>query len=52
MGLASIGAGVVGFNLSPVFRLCLFDGSFEGIAGFLLSVQVRISFLESGSFTL
>jgi hypothetical protein len=30
----NITAGVVGFNLSPVLMLCLFDGSSEGIAGF------------------
>ena len=33
--LTSIRTGVVGFNLSPVLTLCLFDGSSEGIAGFL-----------------
>jgi hypothetical protein len=32
----SVGAGVVQFNLSPVLTLCLFDGSSEGIAGFLI----------------
>ena len=32
----SIGAGVLRFNLSPVLTLCLFDGSSEGIAGFLI----------------
>uniref|UniRef100_A0A4W5K8P3 receptor protein-tyrosine kinase n=1 Tax=Hucho hucho TaxID=62062 RepID=A0A4W5K8P3_9TELE len=33
----SIRAGVVGFNLNPVSTLCLFDGSSEDIAGFLIS---------------
>ena len=31
----SIRVGVVGFNLSLVLTLCLFDCSSEGIAGFL-----------------
>ena len=49
---SSVGAGVVEFNLSPVLTLCLFDGSSEGIAGFLTSFQVRVPLLESGSSTL
>jgi hypothetical protein len=48
----SVRAGVVGFNLSPVLTLYLFDGSSEGIAGFLISVRVRILLLESGSSSL
>ena len=37
----SVRAGVVGFNLSPVLKLCLFDGPSEGIAGFVIN-SVRI----------
>jgi hypothetical protein len=37
----SIGAGVVRFNLIPVLTLCLFDGSLERIAGFLLSALLK-----------
>jgi hypothetical protein len=33
----SVRASVVRFDLSPVLTLCLFDGSSEGIAGFLIS---------------
>ena len=32
--------------------LCLFDGSSQGIAGFLVSFRVRVPHLESGSSTL
>ena len=32
--------------------LCLFNGSSEGIAVFLISFQVRVPHLESGSSTL
>ena len=39
--LASIRAGVVGFDFSPVLTLCLFDGLSEGVAGFLLSVRMK-----------
>jgi hypothetical protein len=45
----SVRAGVVGFNLNPVLMLCLFDGSSEGIAGFLISFQVSLPLIESGS---
>ena len=31
--------------------LCLFDGSSEGIAEFLISARVRVPLLESGSST-
>ena len=33
----SVGASVVRFDLSLILTLCLFDGSSEGIAGFLIS---------------
>ena len=36
----SVGAGVVLFDLSPVSMLCLFDGSSEGIAGFLIKSNI------------
>ena len=36
----SVRAGVVGFNLNPVLMHCLFDGSSEGIAGFLIGAQL------------
>jgi hypothetical protein len=39
-------------DLSSVLTRCLFDGSSEGIAGFLTSFQVRDPLLESGSSTL
>ena len=32
----SVRAGVVGFDLSPVLMLCLFDGSSEGVAEYLI----------------
>jgi hypothetical protein len=48
--LTSVRAGVVGFNLSPVLTLCLFDGSSEGIAGFLISVRISVPLIESSSF--
>ena len=38
----SVRAGVVGFNLSPVLTLCLFDGLLEGIAGFLRLVSCSL----------
>jgi hypothetical protein len=47
-----VGAGVVRFDLSPVLKLHLFDGSSEGIAGFLISFEVRVPLLESDSSTL
>jgi hypothetical protein len=31
---------VVGFDLGPVLTLCLFEGLSEGLAGFLISVQI------------
>ena len=49
---SSVRAGVVRFDLSPVLTLCLFDGSEEGIAGFLISFRVRVPLLESGSSNL
>jgi hypothetical protein len=49
---AGVGAGVVGFNISPVLMLCLFDGSSEGIVRFLINFRVRVSILESGSSSL
>ena len=48
----SVRAGVVGFNLSSVLTLCLFDGLLEGIGGFLISVRVRVPLLESGKSAL
>ena len=45
----NVGAGVVRFNLSPVLMRCLFDGSSEGIAGFLISVRVRVPLLEAAA---
>jgi hypothetical protein len=48
----SVRAGVIGFNLSPVLTLCLFDGSFEGIAGFLIRVRISVPLLECGSSSL
>jgi hypothetical protein len=48
----SIRPSVVGFNLSPVLTLCLFDGSSEGIAKFLISIRISDSLLESGSSSL
>ena len=45
----SIRDGVVGFNLNPVLTLCLFDGSSEGIAGFLPSVRISLLLLESAA---
>ena len=46
------GAGVVRFDLSPVLTLCLFDGSSEGIAGFLISFRVRVPLFICGSSSL
>ena len=37
--LTSVRAGVVGFNLNPVLVLCLFDGSSQGIGGFLINIR-------------
>jgi hypothetical protein len=34
-----IRAGLVGFDLSPVLTLCLFDGLSEGVVGLLTSVR-------------
>ena len=34
---SSVAAGVVQFDFSPVLKLCLFDGSSEGVARFLIS---------------
>ena len=45
----SVRADVVGFNLIPVLALCLFDGSSEGIAGFLIGIWISVPLLESGS---
>jgi hypothetical protein len=45
----STGAGVVRFDLSPVFMLCLFHGSSEGIAGFHILVQVRVRSLKAAA---
>ena len=36
----SVRASEVGFNLNPVMPLCLFDGSSEGIAGYVCTVTV------------
>ena len=47
----SVRAGVVGFNLSPLLMLCLFDGSTEGIAGFLISVRLSRSLKAAGAFS-
>ena len=38
----SIRAGIVRFGLSPVLTFSLYDGSSEGIAGFLISFRVRV----------
>ena len=35
-------AGIVGFNLNPVLTLCLFDGSSDGIEGFLINFQIIV----------
>jgi hypothetical protein len=50
--LTRVRASVVGFNLSPILKLCLFDGSSEGIAGFLISVRISVPLLESGNSNL
>jgi hypothetical protein len=42
--------GVVGFDLSPVLPLCLFDGLSEGVAEFLISIWVSVPLIESGRF--
>lgn len=34
----SVRTSVVGFDFSPVLRLCLVDGSSEVVVGFLISV--------------
>jgi hypothetical protein len=47
-----VGDGVVRLDLSPVLTLCLFDGSSEEIAGFLISFRVRVRLLESRSSSL
>ena len=47
--LTSIRVGVEGFNLCPLLMLCLFDGSSEGIVGFLIIIRVSVPNLESGS---
>ena len=39
-------------DLSPILTLCLFDGSSEGIAGFLIGFRFRVPLLESGSSSL
>ena len=38
----SVRAGVVRFNLTPVLMLCLFDGSSEGMIGFLILVSCSL----------
>ena len=48
----SVRAGVVGFDLSPVLTLSLFDGSLEGVAGFLISARISLPLLESSSSSL
>jgi hypothetical protein len=48
----SVRAGVVGFNLIPVLMLCLFDGSSEGIVGFILGIRISVPLLERGSSSL
>jgi hypothetical protein len=45
--LTSTRSGLVGFDLSPVLTLCLFNGSSEVIAGFLISVRISVLLLES-----
>ena len=45
-------ASVVGFSLSLVLTLFLFDGSTEGIVVFLLRYQISIPLLESRSSSL
>ena len=48
----SVRAGVVQFDFSPVLKLCLFDGSSEDRAGFLISLRVSVPLLESSRSTL
>ena len=48
----SVRAGEVRFDLSPVLTLCLFDGSSEDMARFLISFRVRVPLRESCSSTL
>jgi hypothetical protein len=48
----SVRASVVRFHLSPVLTLCVFDGSLEELAGFLISVRISVPLLESGSSSL
>ena len=45
--LTSLRAVVVGFNLSAILMLCLFDGSSVGVAGFLIRVRVSVPLLET-----
>ena len=45
----SVRAGVVRFDLSPVLTLCLFDGSSEGIARFIIRVRVSVPLLETAA---
>jgi hypothetical protein len=50
--LTSVRASVVGFDLGHVMTHCLFDGSSEDVAGFLISVRISVPLLESGSSSL
>jgi hypothetical protein len=47
----SVRAGLVGFKLSHVLTLCLFNGLSEGIVGFLISVRISVPLLENVSST-
>lgn len=38
----SVRTSVVGFDFSPVLRLCLVDGSSEVVVGFLISVRISV----------
>ena len=45
----SVRAGVVGFKLSAVLMLCLFDGLSESIARFLISVRISVPLLKAAA---
>ena len=50
--LTSVRTGVVGFDLSPVLMISLFDGSSESIVGVRIGVRIRVPLLESGRSSL
>jgi hypothetical protein len=47
----SVRAGVAVLNLNPVLTLCLMDGSSEGVAGFLIKVQINVPLFEALAFS-